>query len=218
LIPPFSLQNINSKKRIVVHDDGTFEVRYRVSQVSSNHLNQMFCIMIEADDEMNPQHQEVSACISAPVRVWSKRNFNRGRKSDGSYDEPDTPSTLYEAAVHTMRAASVAARTAESGNAYAGSLRLPPRQPEPEVHPQSHLDTTTLLNWSRFVSEEYVRMEWQVIGYEVDETTGAEKKSRPLQRCPSCHVIRDYVNQQLHASDCRVRFVFQSMRKSFCNN
>jgi hypothetical protein len=129
LIPPFSLQNINSKKRIVVHDDGTFEVRYRVSQVSSNHLNQMFCIMIEADDEMNPQHQEVSACISAPVRVWSKRNFNRGRKSDGSYDEPDTPSTLYArpSRATPTRAACVCRRVNRNRKSIRSRTWTPPR-------------------------------------------------------------------------------------------
>lgn len=187
-----------------MNDDGTFEIRYRISQVSSNHQNQQFCIHIEADDDVNPQHQEVSACASAPVRVWSKRNFSRGKKAE----TPEPEATASAAAVAAIAAAAVAATSAPSSanRRSHGAATGSQTGSSANVPPPNWNSAADIGMWARDVFDVISDVQWELIGYESEVATDmATLQPKPLYRCPSCRTIRDQLHQQTHHTDCRVR-------------
>jgi hypothetical protein len=92
---------VTPDSRIFIDETGTADIRFRIEDVSKNHQNQGFRICIGPNTKLAPINADISAAISTPVSVRSKRNKRQrekiyrmsegappARMARGSFDAP----------------------------------------------------------------------------------------------------------------------------------
>jgi hypothetical protein len=90
-------------KKIVIDIFGVTILRFRIEDISRNHLNRRFQIKLAPDTSMFPEYADINAVVTTPIHVMSKNPTDRIPKTghraqkrkdvpmseDGSEDEID---------------------------------------------------------------------------------------------------------------------------------
>lgn len=75
---------------------GKVSLRVRIEEVSKNHQKQAFVIQIAPDIAFSTDNFDISADVSSPVTVLSKRNKRRPKRGDGGDDDsPEGPQPVH---------------------------------------------------------------------------------------------------------------------------
>ena len=105
---------------------GKVAIKVRIEEVSKNHQKQAFVLKIVPDVLYSPDHGDISADVSTPITVLSKRNKRRPKREGTEEDSPELAPAAVPAAYASNAAlfnlAAPAAAAAASSSAAASVL------------------------------------------------------------------------------------------------
>lgn len=105
---------------------GKVAIKVRIEEVSKNHQKQAFVLKIVPDVLYSPDHGDISADVSTPITVLSKRNKRRPKRDGAEEDSPEMAPAHAPAAYASNAAlfnlAAPAAAAAASSSAAASVL------------------------------------------------------------------------------------------------
>jgi len=61
---------------------------------------------------------------------------------------------------------------------------------------------TGVISWTHFVVDELRKIQFQHVGYEMDQATNQIDHSKLIYKCPGCHVYKTEAVQNPHSADC----------------
>jgi len=204
------LEILNKNK---VLNNGKFMVKYRINDVSKNHNDKKFRILVEFSDDKIENITSKSVFVKSKVPK-KKTNKNKIRKSNRNNDNNNSVSSYDNKSY-------ISNNTRNSHNTGNNSININDNSDEDidiKIEKKKiYIDNiyqndvvNNMLEWCNDAYKMFKKLEWKLSGYEIDPLTGNIDMNKPLHRCSQCGSYKDVCNIGKHRDGCELRSLMNS--------